>query len=266
MARCTAPVITVGGINLSANTYENAQVLIAIAGDDNSDVTQDEVESSIAGGNNVAGTTGIQIPAPTQTTPPPPISETPKTTDTTPAPSKSTPPTSCILWDGQNYDLQLSQNFTLRLFTVGYGTNDPRNTERGCMFPHELIDVEGFDRNTRVCNLQALSLHICEPMYTKYPNMRINSAIRNQNTVSHGVSQHVKGQAADIQVNGFSYDQYWMAAQWVKANINFDQFIFEHSESTRSAWLHLSYNRDGNRGQVLTMYRNQYSPGLLRMF
>lgn len=263
---CTAPTITVGGVDLSSSVFENAQALINEIGDDNSDVTQDEVESSIAGGNNVAGTTGIQIPPPTQTTPPPLISETPKESDDTETPTKDTPPTTCILWDGQNYDLQLSPNFTLRYFTIGYGTNNPNNAVRGCMFPNQLTDFPGFDRNTRVCNLQALALHICEPLYAQVPGMRINSGIRNQNSVSNGVSQHVKGEAADIQVNGWSYNQYWELAAWIKSNINFDQFIFEHSEKTRSAWLHLSFARAGNRGKVITMYRNQYSPGLKKMF
>lgn len=263
---CIATTVVVGGINLSTNSYENAQALIELTGDDNSDVTQDEYESSIAGGNNAAGTTGIQIPAPTQTSPPKSISETPKATNDTPVPTKAAPPTTCMLWDGQNYDLQLSPHFTLRLFTIGYGTNSSQNEDRGCMYPHELTDIQGFDRNTRLCNLQALALHVCEPMFARYPNMRINSAIRNENTVSNGVSQHVKGQAADIQIKGYTYDQYWDAAAWIKDNINFDQFIFEHSEKTRSAWLHLSFNREGNRGMILTMYRNQYSPGLKKMF
>ena len=263
---CSAPIVTVGGVDMSTSVYENAQALINAIGDDNSDVTQDEIESSIAGGNNVAGTTGIQIPPPTQSSLPPPISETPKETNDSPVPTKDTPPTSCTLWDGQNYDLQLSPNFTLRLFTIGFGTNSSQNQLRGCMFPNQLTDIPGFDRNTRVCNLQALALHICEPLYAQVPGMRINSAIRNQNSVSNGVSQHVKGQAADIQVNGWAYAQYWDLAGWIQSNINFDQFIFEHSEKTRSAWLHLSFNQEGNRGQVLTMFRNQYSPGLKKMF
>ncbi|PWU00806.1 MAG: hypothetical protein C5B52_08285 [Bacteroidetes bacterium] len=263
---CTAPTITVGGVELSTSTSENAQALINDSGDDNSDVTQDEFESSVAGGNNDAGTTGIQIPPPTQTSPPPPISETPKDTNDTPPPNKNSPPTTCQPWDGQNYDFQISPNFILRYFTIGFGTNNPSNAQRGCMFPNQLTDVEGFDKQTRFCNLMALSQHVCEPLFAKFPNMRINSAIRNQNSVSHGVSQHVKGEACDIQMTGWTYQQYWDNADWVKNNIDFDQFIFEHSEKSGLAWYHLSFSQAKNRGMLLTMFRNQYSPGLKKMF
>ena len=263
---CTAPTITVGGVELSTSTSENAQALINEAGDDNSDVTQDEYESSVAGGNNESGTTGIQIPAPTQTSPPPPISETPKESNDTPAPAKESPPTSCISWNGSDYDLALSPNFILRYFTIGFGTNSSSNAQRGCMFPNQLTDVEGFDKQTRLCNLQALAQNVGEPLFAKFPNMRINSGIRNQNSVSGGVSQHVKGEAMDVQMTGWTYQQYWDYAAWVKDNINFDQFIFEHSEKSGSAWYHLSFSQAGNKGKVLTMFRNQYSPGLKKMF
>jgi len=263
---CSAPTIIVGGVELSTSTSENAKALIDELGDDNSDVTEDEYESSIAGGNNTESTTGIQIPPPIQTSPPPPISETPKSSDDKPAPAKNSPPTSCMPWDGKNYDIALSSNFILRYFTIGFGTGSSLNSRRGCMFPHQLIDVQGFDKQTRFCNLQALAQHVCEAMFVKFPNMRVNAGIRNENSVKNGISQHVKGEAVDIQINGWNYQQYWDNAAWIKDNINFDQFIFEHSEKTHSAWYHLSFNQSGNRGKVLTMFRNQYSPGLKKMF
>lgn len=266
MANCTAPTIVVGGSELSTSTSENAQALINDSGDDNSDVTQDEYESSIANGNNDNGTTGIQIPPPTQTSPPESISETPKESDDKKAPQKSEPATSCSTWDGQNYDIQTSPNFILRYFTIGFGTNNSDNSVRGCLFPNELIDVTGYDKQTRFCNLMALSQHVCEPMFAKFPGMRINSGIRNQNSVSNGTSQHVKGEAVDIQVNGWVYQQYWDNATWIRDNINFDQFIFEHSEKSGLAWYHLSFSQSNNRGTVMTMYRNNYSSGLKKMF
>jgi len=72
-----------------------------------------------------------------------------------------------------------------------------------------------------------------------------------------------------VQFAGWTYERYWQATAWIKDNLPYDQFIFEHSDRTGLAWFHLSYNRSGNRPvtqrtKVMTMYRNQYSPGLLR--
>ena len=82
-----------------------------------------------------------------------------------------------------------------------------------------------------------------------------------------GISQHVTGQAIDVQFTGWSYERYWENAQWVKDNIPYDQFIFEHSSKNSLAWYHLSYNSTGNRAasvpsKVMTMYRNHYDSGL----
>jgi hypothetical protein len=100
--------------------------------------------------------------------------------------------------------------------------------------------------------------------------MQITSGIRNINTLNGGrVSQHVTGQAMDVQFTGWSYERYWDNAKWVKDNIPYDQFIFEHSSRTGSAWYHLSFNAAGNRAagsadKVMTMYRNHFDSGLKR--
>ncbi len=71
----------------------------------------------------------------------------------------------------------------------------------------------------------------------------------------------------DVQFAGWNYQTYWDNAAWVKDNIPYDQFIFEHSDKTGLAWFHLSFNNTGNRPatsptKVMTMYRNHYDPGL----
>ncbi len=65
----------------------------------------------------------------------------------------------------------------------------------------------------------------------------------------------------DIQFAGISDDEYWMRAQWVKDNVSYDQFILEYLG--RRPWFHLSFNRGGNRRQVLTAaHPGRYEPGL----
>lgn len=268
---CSAPTIVVGGATLSTNPFENAQEILKETGSTQEDPTHDEYEGNIATGNNTSGATGVaQIPAPVQTTPPPEPTVPPVQSNDKPPPALSGADVTCTIWDGTDYDVPMSTNFILRNFTVGY-SNKALNMTKGCLYPHPLIDIPFATAQTRFCNLQALSLRVLEPLYAKFGStMRINSAIRNEDTVkAPNRSQHMTGEAADIQWPGWNYQQYWDAAQWVKDNIPYDQFIFEHSASTGSAWFHLSYNQAGGRAptdntKVMTMYQNSYKSGLQR--
>ena len=263
MPSCSPPTITVGGIVLSTSDFENAKTLINTVSGDQGDPTLDEYTENIAGGNNSAGSTGIQIPGnpantpPIQTTPPTPSPYPASDTNANPSLAGNGTPVVCAIWDGLDYDFQLSPNFKLRQFTVN------------ALFPNQLIDYAGYTAQVRFCNLQNLAVNVAEPLLAKFGSFTINSGIRNKTSTPSGVSQHITGQAMDVQFAGWNYAKYWENAAWVKDNINFDQFIFEHSSSTGLAWFHLSYNSAGNRlasntTKVMTMYRNHYDSGLKR--
>ena len=265
---CRGIVQNVGGVLMSTNDFVNAQELINQVGSDDSDPIADEYEGYIANGKNTRGTTGIQEPLPKQTELPDPSPIKPAETDNyvkdTPAPNIQ----GCTTWTKGQYDVPMSTNFILRNFTVGY-PDKAKNLERGCLFPNQLIDLDGYDAQTRFCNLQALAQNVLEPIWAKFGPFRINSGIRNQNSVKNGVSQHVTGEAVDIQFPGWNYEMYWANAKWIKDNIPFDQFIYEHSPKTGLVWYHLSFRRSGNRPatdktKVMTMYRGKYDPGLRR--
>ena len=259
---------SVGGVSISTNDFVNAQELIKEAGSDDSDPLADEYEGYIANGKNDRGTTGMQDPLPTQTDLPDPSPVKPIEKDETVKDTPAPPAQGCSSWSKGDYDAVMSSNFILRNFTVGY-SNKAKNLERGCLYPNELKDLPGYDAQTRFCNLQALSQNVLEPIWAKFGPFRINSGIRNQNSVKSGVSQHVTGEAVDIQFPGWNYEMYWEYAKWIKDNVPFDQFIFEHSSRTGLAWYHLSFKRSGNRPasdrtKVMTMFRGKYDSGLRR--
>jgi hypothetical protein len=253
---CNPPTVVIGGVTISTSDFVNAREIVTKVSGDTGDPTLDEYEENIANGNNTRATTGIQFPAPVQTTLPEPIKEKAKETDEVPPPNNQGTPVGCSPWTG-NYGMQLSPHFTVKDFTVG------------AVFPYPMQDYPGFPANVRVCNLQSLAMNICEPMYAKFGKFSINSGIRNATSSKTNISQHVKGEAVDIQFPGWSYSRYWDNAEWIKNNIPYDQFIFEHSTTTGLAWYHLSFKRTGNRPandrtKVMTMYKNNYSPGLKR--
>ena len=263
MSGCAAPTITVGGVTLSTSDFQNAQVLLSTVSGDQGDPTLDEHTENIANGNNTKGSSGVQLPSapagtpPVQTALPPPIPEPAQQTVDTPSRGGNGQPVSCDIWDGTNYDVQLSPNFKLRQFTIN------------AVFPNQLIDYFSFTKQERFCNLQNLAVNVAEPLRAKFGSFNINSALRNKTSTPNGISQHITGQAMDIQFDGWTYARYWDNAMWVKDNIPYDQFIYEHSSTTGLVWYHLSFNKDGGRpisspNKVLTMYRNNYSPGLRR--
>jgi len=64
-------------------------------------------------------------------------------------------------------------------------------------------------------------------------------------------SQHLKGEAADIQPIGIKFDVFvYKIKKWCANNI-FDQCIIEKSD--KSKWVHISYSRTKNRRQLFNL-------------
>jgi hypothetical protein len=151
-----------------------------------------------------------------------------------------------------DYNQKLSTNYSLR------------NVSIGTQFPHQIVAQNGLTVSDIICNLKAVAENIIEPLARKYPGFQINSGFRKGTSSS----QHNRGQAVDIQWPGISAAEYTVRAQWVKSNLPFDQFIFEHGNSI---WFHLSYNRSltRQRNSLLTYYPKaspQYKSGITNYY
>jgi zinc D-Ala-D-Ala carboxypeptidase len=65
-------------------------------------------------------------------------------------------------------------------------------------------------------------------------------------------SQHVQGEAIDIDADIFGIVTNQEIFEYIKANLVFDQLIWEYGNDEQPAWVHVSLKRDGkNRKQVL---------------
>lgn len=145
-----------------------------------------------------------------------------------------------------NPNLQLSPNFTLgKLSSL-------------CIFPHKVKAQGQFTEQQIIYNLKMLATNVLEKIWAKYPNFRVNSGFR---TFTKGVSQHEKGQAADLQWPGISNLEYLERAKWIRANITYDQLLFEHGNTI---WIHVSFdpNKKRQRLDCKTMYRSKFTNGL----
>lgn len=121
-------------------------------------------------------------------------------------------------------------------------------------------------------NLRALCEKVLQPLRDamKKP-MHINSAYRgpeaNAAVGGSKTSQHMTGEAADIEFDGF--DNKLLAKKIIELKLPFDQLILEFVDADRpgSGWVHVSHKRSGpQRGQVLRAValkgKTAYLPGL----
>ena len=116
-----------------------------------------------------------------------------------------------------------------------------------------IINAPGVDE---VCAMCALVHHVLQPLRdamgepikigSGYRCMRLNKAVGG---VAN--SQHTKGQAADLCIDGdIKKGRRWF--NWIRDNCEFDQLIMEHN-SKGSYWVHVSFRADGqNRKQVIS--------------
>lgn len=108
-----------------------------------------------------------------------------------------------------------------------------------------------------IANLRLLCINVLEPIRAHFKKpVRVNSGFRgakvNAAVGSKPTSQHRKGEAADIEIDGVSNAD---LARWIRDNLNFDQVILEAYRPgvAGSGWVHVSCRASGNRKSALTM-------------
>ena len=104
----------------------------------------------------------------------------------------------------------------------------------------------------QVENMKLLAEKVFEPLreWVDAP-IKVNSMFRSLelNTALKGskTSSHMKGEAMDITSMGGKSNLEMF--HYIKDNLEFDQLIWEFGKEPK--WLHVSYNKDKNRKQVL---------------
>lgn len=150
----------------------------------------------------------------------------------------------------------LSKNFTLHEFT-----RSQTATRRG---------IDNTMTPVLIDNAKALCENVLQPIRYEFGPVLISSGYRSQelNTVIRGSrrSQHMKGEAADIEITGVSNK---VLAEWIRDNLEFDQLILEfHDDDVfNSGWVHVSHTiQRRNRKKVMRAFkengRTRYKFGL----
>jgi uncharacterized protein YcbK (DUF882 family) len=106
-----------------------------------------------------------------------------------------------------------------------------------------------------VDNLRNLCVNVLEPIRAHFKSpIIISSGFRckalNNAVGGSKTSQHMTGQAADIEVYGKSN---WDVLDYIENNLQYDQLIqeFMKQNNPTAGWVHVSYKAEGNRKQFL---------------
>lgn len=115
---------------------------------------------------------------------------------------------------------------------------------------------------------QPIREHFGVPIYISsgYRSKKLNKAIGGSST-----SQHCKGEAIDIDMDGHSHITNREIFNFIKDNLNFDQLIAEFKQGNDLGWVHVSYKPIGNqRKQILIAtkgtFGTKYSPYTKELF
>ena len=150
-------------------------------------------------------------------------------------------------WDS---DTKLSQNFKLKEF------------EKSFVAKRKNIDNCVHDKET-FKNLERLCKNIVQPIRNHFkipfsPNSAYRSITLNRYIGSSDTSQHVLGQAVDLEIPRVSNQDLF---DYVKNELNFDQVILEYYDGVNpnSGWVHISYVSDkDNRNRAMTFDGTHY--------
>ena len=110
-------------------------------------------------------------------------------------------------------------------------------------------------------NMKLLSEKIFEPLRTHVGGpIKINSFYRgpelNEAIGGSKKSQHCHGQAMDID-DTFGHASNAAMFDWIRANLDYDQMIWEFGTDENPDWVHVSYVDPGsNRNRCLKAYRD----------
>tara|TARA_A100001515_G_scaffold55820_1_gene44032 strand:- start:424 stop:876 length:453 start_codon:yes stop_codon:yes gene_type:complete len=140
--------------------------------------------------------------------------------------------------------MKLSLNFSLKELTAS------QTAER------KGIDNTPTEEHTE--NLKLLCENILQPTRDEWGIISVSSGYRSPELClaigSSERSQHAKGQAADFECHRVDNK---MLFEWITNELDYDQAILEFYNGTPdSGWIHVSYNKDGNRKQKLRAFRN----------
>ncbi|RRC99829.1 peptidase M15 [Prevotella sp. OH937_COT-195] len=118
------------------------------------------------------------------------------------------------------------------------------------------MNIKNIPDERTVERLKALCVNVLEPLRRRFGVLRITSGYRcpelNKAVGGTKFSQHIRGEAADLHVSSLEVGR--KMYDFIRLNTDFDQLLFEHSMSTGTTWIHVSYSVLHSRKQAVPYY------------
>jgi len=119
----------------------------------------------------------------------------------------------------------------------------------------------------QLINMNAVAINVFEPIREHF-ELKIyiasffrSSALNGAINGSSSTSQHMTGQAIDIDADTYGSITNKEIFDYIKDNLDFDQLIAEGVDLAGNIdWVHVSYNNSKNRKSVLLMERTSAGP------
>lgn len=126
------------------------------------------------------------------------------------------------------------------------------------------LGISNLPTDEHLANMKHLAESVFEPLREHfgkpiaissfYRSPHLNKAINGSLT-----SQHLTGEAMDIDAQIFGGLTNKEVFDWIRANCLFDQLIWEGGSVNEPDWVHVSLTKNrANRGQVLRMVGGKY--------
>jgi len=110
---------------------------------------------------------------------------------------------------------------------------------------------------------QPIREHFNVPIYI---SSGYRSAALNKKIGGSKSSQHLTGEAIDIDMDGHPHVTNVEVFNFIRENLNFDQLIWEYGNITTPDWIHVSYRTTGvNRRQVLKAVKGTFGTKYVQM-
>ena len=119
--------------------------------------------------------------------------------------------------------------------------------------------ISNMPTEAQYLRMKAVYEHIYAPLCREFGKLPVSSFFRspmvNRAVGGSKSSQHMKGEAIDIDCDGYGRISNKSLYAYIKANMNFDQLILEYPDAHGNpGWVHVSFvSLTANRKQLITV-------------
>jgi hypothetical protein len=121
---------------------------------------------------------------------------------------------------------------------------------------HEVRAQKGLTAGQIVVNLRAICVNVLDKLCDQYgnDNILVTSGFR----IGENQAQHGLGQAIDIQFRDIQNEAYFDRVSEIARIVPYDVILLEYKNvGTRNPWMHISFNRSGNRSIQRTYFNHE---------